>query len=97
MQPVKKYDIPEKNKPATPPCYLCDFNVANFASEAQKIAVLRPFFVAYSGGIELVQPYVNRYCGRWCFPANTAGMVFGIVIAVLLNHIVQAFIRGSEA
>ena len=43
------------------------------------------FFVAYSGAIELLQPYVNRY-GEWLdFFANASGVVLGVVIAVLVN------------
>jgi VanZ family protein len=42
-------------------------------------------FVAYSGAIELIQPYVNRY-GEWLdMAANTAGIVSGICVAELLR------------
>lgn len=43
-------------------------------------------FVAYSGAIELLQPYVNRY-GEWLdLAANTAGVACGLVIAGLINR-----------
>ncbi|MCI5223099.1 MAG: VanZ family protein [Candidatus Electrothrix sp. AR4] len=42
------------------------------------------FFIAYSGAIELVQPYVNRY-GEWRdLAANTIGIGCGLLIAELL-------------
>ncbi len=38
------------------------------------------FFVLWSGGIELIQPYVNRY-GEWLdLTANTGGLVTGFLI-----------------
>ncbi|MDW6004317.1 VanZ family protein [Vibrio mangrovi] len=43
------------------------------------------FFLAYSGGIELIQPYVNRY-GEWLdLAANAGGLTCGWLIAMLLN------------
>jgi len=43
------------------------------------------FYVAYSGAIELLQPYFNRY-GEWSdMAANTAGVALGFLIAELLN------------
>ena len=43
------------------------------------------FFIFYSGLIELLQPYVNRY-GEWLdLLANTAGVVFGVTLAVVVN------------
>lgn len=40
-------------------------------------------FICYSGVIELLQPYVNRY-GEWLdMAANSAGVVLGILIAKL--------------
>jgi hypothetical protein len=42
-------------------------------------------FVAYSGAIELIQPYVNRY-GEWLdMAANTAGIISGIGVAELFG------------
>jgi VanZ family protein len=42
-------------------------------------------FIAYSAGIELIQPYVNRY-GEWLdMLANSAGVVFGAIAAGLVN------------
>ncbi|WNZ54215.1 VanZ family protein [Microbulbifer sp. MKSA007] len=43
------------------------------------------FFVLWSGGIELLQPYVNR-TGEWLdFVANTAGILSGALIAWMLG------------
>jgi VanZ family protein len=42
-------------------------------------------FIAYSGLIELVQPFVNRY-GEWLdLAANTTGIVCGILLAEVLR------------
>jgi hypothetical protein len=42
-------------------------------------------FIAWSGTIELVQPYVNRY-GEWLdLLANTGGIACGFLIATLIN------------
>ncbi len=42
------------------------------------------FFIAFSGAIELVQPYVNRY-GEWLdLAANTIGIGCGLLIAKLI-------------
>lgn len=41
-------------------------------------------FIVYSGLIECLQPYVNRY-GEWLdMAANTAGIIAGIVVAECL-------------
>lgn len=43
------------------------------------------FFIFYSGLIELLQPYVNRY-GEWLdMLANTAGVVCGIALATVIK------------
>jgi len=43
------------------------------------------FFIAYSGAIELLQPYINRY-GDWLdMFANTAGVVCGFILAEIVN------------
>ncbi|KAA3593477.1 MAG: VanZ family protein [Candidatus Scalindua sp. AMX11] len=47
-------------------------------------------FIAYSGAIELLQPYVNRY-GEWLdMAANISGLVCGLVIAELINYLFTA-------
>lgn len=44
------------------------------------------FFLAYSGLIEIIQPYVNRY-GEWLdMAANSLGIAFGILIAKLFSY-----------
>jgi len=45
------------------------------------------FFVSWSGAIELIQPYANRY-GEWLdLAANTAGIVCGLLIALVVNWV----------
>jgi hypothetical protein len=42
------------------------------------------FFIGYSGLIELVQPYVNRY-GEWLdLAANITGLVCGLLLVELI-------------
>ena len=44
------------------------------------------FFISWSGAIELLQPYVNRY-GEWPdMTANTLGLVCGLLAAQLTNR-----------
>ncbi|HFS85046.1 MAG TPA: VanZ family protein [Epsilonproteobacteria bacterium] len=48
----------------------------------QEIALL---FILYSGLIELIQPYVNRY-GEWLdLLANTTGILLAIVLAAIFR------------
>jgi len=48
------------------------------------------FFLAYSGVIELVQPFVNRY-GEWLdLFANFTGLICGVIIAELITFITSA-------
>lgn len=43
------------------------------------------FLLIWSGIIELIQPYVNRY-GEWYdFYANAAGIILGLMIGTLLK------------
>lgn len=65
----------------------------SYAALMLPVAIKRPkywlwigvFFIAYSGAIELVQPYVNRY-GEWLdLLANVGGVVCGIVLAKLMT------------
>ncbi len=43
-------------------------------------------FIAFSGAIELIQPYVNRY-GEWLdMAANTLGLVCGWLLAKTILH-----------
>ena len=45
------------------------------------------FLIGWGGAIEIVQPYANRY-GEWLdVAANTAGVVCGLLIAQLINHL----------
>ena len=54
------------------------------------------FFITYSGAIELLQPYVNRY-GEWLdMIANTAGVVCGLIIAELVNFFFPVILNRSK-
>ena len=45
-----------------------------------------PFFIFWGGGIELLQPYVNRH-GEWLdFAANSLGVVFGAGVGMLTRR-----------
>ena len=47
------------------------------------------FFACWSGAIELIQPYVNRY-GEWLdMLANSIGLFCGFVLAWLTNKLVK--------
>lgn len=47
-------------------------------------------FIAYSGIIELLQPYVNRY-GQWSdLAANAIGIVCGLLLATGLQRVFRA-------
>jgi len=47
-------------------------------------------FLLFSGAIELIQPYVNRY-GEWLdMLANAGGILCGIIAAKLLKHFVSS-------
>lgn len=52
-------------------------------------------FVAYSGAIELAQPYVNRHADWLDMAANTTGVVCGFIIAELVNRS-SAFISNRS-
>ena len=53
-------------------------------------------FIAYSGAIELLQPFVNRY-GSWLdLAANAMGVICGIVIAELVNYLSPVIFNRSR-
>ncbi|WP_417909496.1 VanZ family protein [Candidatus Electronema sp. PJ] len=45
------------------------------------------FFIAYSGGIELLQPYFQRYCEWQDLLANTTGILCGLLLATVLRYV----------
>ncbi len=48
-------------------------------------------FIAYSGVIELLQPYVNRH-GEWLdMAANATGVLVGLLLAELLRYTLKRF------
>jgi len=46
------------------------------------LPVIAMFFLGWSGGIELIQPYVNRYAEWGDFAANAAGLACGWLISL---------------
>ena len=42
-------------------------------------------FIIYSGMIELIQPYMNRYAEWLDLVANAGGVVCGLILGALLN------------
>ena len=46
------------------------------------------FFMCWSGAIELIQPYVNRYGEVQDMIANTTGLLCGIILAILIRHFI---------
>jgi len=64
-----------------------------YAALTFSVALARPknwlliafFFIAWSGAIEIIQPYVNRY-GEWLdLAANAGGVACGILLAKIVN------------
>ena len=54
------------------------------------------FLLAYSGLIEIIQPYVNRY-GEWLdMAANSLGLILGISIAQLFSYIFPVKLKPSD-
>jgi len=55
------------------------------------------FFIVYSGAIELVQPYVNRYAEWLDLASNITGVACGLLVAELIMKL--GFLpkdRGTE-
>lgn len=54
------------------------------------------FFIGFSGAIELIQPYVNRY-GEWLdMAANSLGLLFGWLLGQAINYLFPCYkeVRG---
>ena len=65
------------------PCALHFISLKNWL----RLSVFTLIFVVYSGVIELIQPYVNRY-GEWLdLAANSLGLLCGITLAWLILRI----------
>jgi NhaP-type Na+/H+ or K+/H+ antiporter len=61
-----------------------------------KWIILGLLFIAYSGAIELIQPYVNRY-GEWMdMCANAAGVICGLIIAELIHFFISPKPKNSR-
>ena len=53
-------------------------------------------FIIWSGAIELIQPYVNRY-GEWLdLVANSLGVLLGLSLATLARHYMNRPISASS-
>ncbi|PSB12266.1 hypothetical protein C7B62_02295 [Pleurocapsa sp. CCALA 161] len=57
--------------------------------------VITLLFIACSGLIELIQPYVNRYCEVKDLLANTAGLACGLIIAEILKRLFSLDAKAS--
>jgi VanZ family protein len=53
------------------------------------ILIIALGFIAFSGVIELIQPYVNRYCEWFDMVANTLGLICGWLLAKVSLFISQ--------
>jgi VanZ family protein len=53
-------------------------------------------FIACSGGIELIQPYVNRYCDLKDLLANIAGLTCGLIIAEILTFVSEKSLPSKK-
>lgn len=61
----------------------------------QRLWLIVFVFVIYSGAIELIQPFVNRY-GEWLdLAANATGLLCGVVIAACIHWLYQQFITKT--
>lgn len=74
-----------------------------YASLMLPLALRRPkgwlwiglLFFAWSGAIELIQPYMNRYAEWGDLAANGAGLLSGLLIAGLFNWLQQRAATGA--
>jgi VanZ family protein len=53
-------------------------------------------FIACSGVIELIQPYVNRYCDFKDLLANIAGLTCGLIIAEILTFMSEKSLPSKK-
>ena len=95
--------IPLSELPATPGSDKLHHMIA-YAALVIPVAVSKPkywwlivlLYLAFSGVIELIQPYVNRY-GEWLdMAANSAGILCGLIIAQLLIYYFPARFKHPE-
>ncbi len=56
---------------------------------------LTGFFLIWSGAIELLQPYVNRYCEFEDLLANGAGLLIGAVVGWALRGVARSYERSE--
>jgi VanZ family protein len=52
-------------------------------------------FAAFSGAIELIQPYVNRYGDWFDLAANIAGLICGVIVANILLYYRQVILNNT--
>ena len=84
-------DVPGSDKTHHLIAYAALMLPAFFANHKTK-GVLMALFALWSGVIELVQPYVNRY-GEWLdFGANTLGLIIGAILGVILKKVYTDFL-----
>ncbi len=75
-----------------------------YAGLALPVSIVRPkywlivmlFYCMFSGAIELIQPFVNRY-GEWLdMAANCSGLLLGISLAGLLRYFYSGFLSNDR-
>jgi len=65
-------------------------------SRPKRWLVIVAGFLAYSGLIELIQPYVNRY-GEWLdLGANAIGLLVGILLAFFVTVLARRNSRSAK-
>ena len=58
--------------------------------------IIALFLICWSGGIELLQPYVNRYCDWMDLLANGTGVVLGSLFALFINRIYPDSVKVKD-
>jgi VanZ family protein len=87
---------PQENLPSVPGTDKIHHIIA-YAALMFPIALRKPdkwivfglLFIAYSGVIELLQPYVNRHSDWLDMAANATGVICGIIIAKLIVYAIK--------
>ena len=54
------------------------------------------FLILWSGAIELIQPYVNRYSDWMDLAANSAGVVSGALLALFISWIFSGIKKKTQ-
>ena len=71
-------------------------HIVSYGVVALPISIIRPrfwlvfllFVIIWSGAIELIQPFVNRYAEWLDLLANLAGVMIGLMAGSLINRLI---------